>query len=217
MNKVNERKAYYPESIERLNKLEKDKAYERVNKLSCVTPHLTREIKAYNKYELDEVWSSALYFKRIDYSSSEDFSNKAIDYCNNKLWGNLGVSVIMKDHKKKLNSHILENYIENLEYGTVAINEWAAIGYIIPQLPWGGYPGNKDTDIQSGQSIVHNSLLFESPLKGVVQTKFRISRFIDPPWFVTNKKSRRLFKNLTYFQINNSKINLLKLGFSALV
>ena len=150
-----------------------DKEYnERVNKLSCVTPHLTREIKAYNKYELDEVWSSALYFKRISYSSSEDFSNKAIDYCNNYLWGNLGVSVIMKDHDKNLNSHILENYIEKLEYGTVAINEWAAIGYIIPQLPWGGFPGNKDNDIQSGKSIVHNSMLFESPLKGVVQTKF---------------------------------------------
>ena len=217
MNKAEDRKAYYPESIERLNKLEKDKAYERVNKLSCVTPHLTREIKAYNKYELDEVWSSALYFKRIAYSSSEDFSNKAIDYCNNDLWGNLGVSVIMKDHDKNLNSHILENYIEKLEYGTVAINEWAAIGYIIPQLPWGGFPGNKDNDIQSGKSIVHNSMLFESPLKGVVQTKFRISKIIDPPWFITNSKSRRLFKNLTYFQINNSKINLLKLGFSALV
>lgn len=217
MNKAEDRKAYYPESIERLNKLEKDKAYERVNKLSCVTPHLTREIKAYNKYELDEVWSSALYFKRIAYSSSEDFSNKAIDYCNNDLWGNLGVSVIMKDHDKNLNSHILENYIEKLEYGTVAINEWAAIGYIIPQLPWGGFPGNKDNDIQSGKSIVHNSMLFESPLKGVVQTKFRISKIIDPPWFITNRKSRRLFKNLTYFQINNSKINLLKLGFSALV
>ncbi len=217
MNKAKDRKAYYPESIERLNKLEKDKAYERVNKLSCVTPHLTREIKAYNKYELDEVWSSALYFKRIAYSSSEDFSNKAIDYCNNDLWGNLGVSVIMKDHDKNLNSHILENYIEKLEYGTVAINEWAAIGYIIPQLPWGGFPGNKDNDIQSGKSIVHNSMLFESPLKGVVQTKFRISKIIDPPWYITNRKSRRLFKNLTYFQINNSKINLLKLGFSALI
>ncbi len=217
MNKAKDRKAYYPESIERLNKLEKDKSYERVNNLSCVTPHLTREIKAYNKYELDEVWSSALYFKRIDYSSGEDYLNKAIDYCNNELWGNLGVSVIMKDHNKKLNSHILEDYIEKLEYGTVAINEWAAIGYIIPQLPWGAFPGNKDNDIQSGQSIVHNSMLFESPLKGVVQTKFRISKLIDPPWFITNKKSRRLFRNLTYFQINNSKINLLKLGFSALV
>ncbi len=217
MNKAKDRKAYYPDSIERLNKLEKDKSYERVNKLSCVTPHLTREIKAYNKYELDEVWSSALYFKKIEYASPEDYSLKAIQYCNEELWGNLGVSVIMKHHRKKHNRHILENYIEKLNYGTVAINEWAAIGYIIPQLPWGGYPGNKDNDIQSGQSVVHNTFLFESPLKGVVDTKFRISRLIDPPWYITNRKSRRLFKNLTYFQINNSVINFLKVGFSALV
>ncbi len=217
MSKAKERKAYYPESIERLEKLEKDKGYERVNALSCVTPHLTREIKAYSKFEIDEVWSSTIYFKKIEYSSIEDFAHKAIAYCNNELWGNLGVSVIIKDHDRKFNKHITNLYIDELRYGTVAINEWAAIGYIIPQLPWGGYPGNKDNDIQSGQSVVHNSMLFESPLKGVVNTKFRISKIIDPPWFVTNKKARRLFKNLTYYQINNSNINFLKLIFAALI
>ena len=217
MNKAKDRKAYYPDSIERLTKLEKDKSYERVNSLSCTTPHLTREIKAYNKYELDEVWSSTIYFRKIAYSNAEDYVKKSIDYCNNELWGNLGVSVIIKDHNNKFNKHITNSYIEHLNYGTIAINEWAAIGYIIPQLPWGGYPGNKDNDIQSGQSVVHNSMLFESPLKGIVETKFRISRLIDPPWFITNKKSRRLFMNLTYFQINNTKINLIKLIFSALI
>ena len=217
MSKAKERKAYYPESIERLEKLEKDKGYERVNALSCVTPHLTREIKAYSKFEINEVWSSTIYFKKIEYTSVEDFANKAIDYCNDELWGNLGVSVIIKDYTKKFNRHLTELYISNLDYGTIAINEWAAIGYIIPQLPWGGFPGNKDNDIQSGQSVVHNSILFESPLKGVVTTKFRISKFIDPPWFVTNKKSRRLFRNLTYYQIENSNINLFKLIFAALL
>ena len=217
MNKVKERKAYYPDSIERLQKLEKDKGYERVNSLSCTTPHLTREIKAYSKYELDEVWSSTLYFKRIDYENAEDFANKAIDYCNNELWGNLGVSVIIKDQNKKFNQHLTDLYINKLNYGTVAINEWAAMGYIIPQLPWGGFPGNRDNDIQSGQSVVHNSMLFESPLKGVVYTKFRMSRIIDPPWFITNRKARRLFRNLTYYQISNSPINFIKLMFSALI
>ena len=217
MNKAKDRKAYYPDSIERLTKLEKDKSYERVNSLSCTTPHLTREIKAYNKYELDEVWSSTIYFRKIAYSNAEDYVKKTIDYCNNELWGNLGVSVIIKNHNNKFNKHITNSYIENLKYGTIAINEWAAIGYIIPQLPWGGFPGNKDNDIQSGQSVVHNSMLFESPLKGIVETKFRISRLIDPPWFITNRKSRRLFMNLTYFQINNTKINLIKLIFSALI
>ena len=217
MNKSKDRKAYYPDSIERLTKLEKDKSYERVNSLSCTTPHLTREIKAYNKYELDEVWSSTIYFRKIAYSNAEDYVKNSIDYCNNELWGNLGVSVIIKNHNNKFNKHITNSYIENLKYGTIAINEWAAIGYIIPQLPWGGFPGNKDNDIQSGQSVVHNSMLFESPLKGIVETKFRISRLIDPPWFITNRKSRRLFMNLTYFQINNTKINLIKLIFSALI
>mgnify|MGYP000211957848 FL=1 len=217
MSKAKERKAYYPESIERLEKLEKDKGYERVNALSCVTPHLTREIKAYSKFEIDEVWSSTIYFKKIEYTSVEDFANKAVNYCNEELWGNLGVSVIIKDHDRKFNNHITNLYIDRLKYGTIAINEWAAIGYIIPQLPWGGFPGNRDNDIQSGQSVVHNSMLFESPLKGVVNTKFRISRLIDPPWYVTNKKARRLFKNLTYYQIENSNINFLKLIFAALI
>ena len=217
MSKAKERKAYYPESLERLEKLEKDSSYERVNALSCVTPHLTREIKAYSKFELDEVWSSTIYFKKIEYRTVEDFAANAIDYCNDELWGNLGISVIIKDHDKKFNKPITNLYIDKLNYGTVAINEWAAIGYIIPQLPWGGFPGNRDNDIQSGQSVVHNSMLFESPLKGVVNTKFRISRLIDPPWFITNRKARRLFKNLTYYQISNSNINFLKLIFAALI
>ena len=75
----------------------------------------------------------------------------------------------------------------------------------------------KDNDIQSGQGYVHNSLLFESPQKGVLYSKFRLSPIIDPPWFVTNKKAHRIFKNLTYYQATNSKINLIKLIFSTLI
>ena len=158
-----------------------------------------------------------MYFKEIPYTSYENFAINSIDYVNNELWGNLGVTVLIKNHKKKANQTILNTYVEELKYGTVAINEWSALGFVIPTLPWGGYPGNKDNDIQSGQSVVHNSMLFESPLKGVVNTKFRISKIIDPPWFVTNKKARRLFKNLTYYQINNSNINFLKLISAALI
>jgi hypothetical protein len=40
---------------------------------------------------------------------------------------------------------------------------------------------------------------------------------IDPPWFVTNKKAHRIFKNLTYYQATKSKINLIKLVFSTLI
>ena len=165
----------------------------------------------------EEVWNSTLYFKEIEYTDYESYANNSIAYVNNELWGNLGATVLIKDYKKKRNTEVVENYKNNLNYGTVAINEWAAIAFIIPTMPWGGYPGNKDNNIQSGQGFVHNAFLFESPLKGVVETKFRFSRFIDPPWFVTNKKGHRLFKNLTYYQANNSKINFIKLLISTLV
>jgi hypothetical protein len=51
-----------------------------------------------------------------------------------------------------------DEYVNKLKYGTVAINEWSALAFIIPTMPWGGYPGNKDNNIQSGQGFVHNSL-----------------------------------------------------------
>ena len=217
MNKVDDRLSYYPNSLNTLKSLEKDKSYERLNDESCATPHLSREIKAYSKYETSEIWGTSIYFKKITYENDLDYAKNVIDYCNNTLWGNLGATVLFKKYNKKANEPVKNLYINNLKYGTVAINEWSAIGFIIPTLPWGGYPGNKDHDIQSGQDFVHNSMFFESPLNGIVYSKFRMSNIIDPLWFVTNKKGKKVFKNLTYFQIEKSFVNFIKLAASAVI
>ena len=217
LKKVGDTISYYPGASENLNELIETDNYDQINELSCNTPFLVSDLELEKEYANKEVWSTALYFKEIPFTSYEDFAVKSIEYVNNKLWGNLGVTVLIKNHKKKTNQEILDKYVDELKYGTVAINEWSALGFVIPTMPWGGYPGNKDNDIQSGQGYVHNSLLFESPQKGVVYSKFRLSPIIDPPWFVTNKKAHRIFKNLTYFQATNSKINLIKLIFSTLI
>ncbi len=217
MKEIDDRFSYYPNSLDVLNKLEKDSNYTRENDKSCATPHLTREIKSYSKYETSEIWGTSIYFKKIESNDNNDYMNKVVEYCNNTLWGNLGVTVLFKKHNSKKNKDQINYYINNLKYGTVAINEWSAIGFIIPTLPWGGYPGNKDNDIQSGQDFVHNSLFFESPLNGIVYSKFRMSNIIDPLWFVTNKKGKKVFKNLTYFQIDKSFVNFIKLALSAVI
>ena len=217
MNKIDDRYSYYPNSLNVLNNLEKDKNYERLNDDSCATPHLSREIKAYSKYETSEIWGTSIYFKKISYENELDYVNRSIDYCNDSLWGNLGATVLIKKHNSKKNKPITNIYVEKLRYGTVAINEWSALGFIIPPLPWGGFPGNKDNDIQSGQDFVHNSMFFESPLNGVVYSKFRMSNIIDPLWFVSNKKGKKVFKNLTYFQIDKSIYNFIKLAVSAVI
>tara|TARA_Y100000741_G_scaffold239540_1_gene183377 strand:+ start:215 stop:1864 length:1650 start_codon:yes stop_codon:yes gene_type:complete len=217
LKKIGDTTSYYPGSVENLNELNESDNYDQINNQSCNTPFLVSNLDLEKEYGTKEVWSTALYFQEISYSSYEDFCFSSIDYVNNELWGNLGVTVLIKNYKKKTNQAILNAYVEKLKYGTVAINEWSALGFVIPTLPWGGYPGNKDNDIQSGQGYVHNSLLFESPQKGIVYSRFRLSPIIDPPWFVTNKKAHRIFKNLTYYQATKSKINLLKLIFSTLI
>ena len=217
LKKIGDTTSYYPGASENLKELIETENYDQINSLSCNTPFLVTDLDLEKEYANKEVWSTALYFKEIPFTSYENFSANSIEYVNNELWGNLGVTVLIKNHKKKTNQTILDTYVENLKYGTVAINEWSALGFVIPTLPWGGYPGNRDNDIQSGQGYVHNSLLFESPQKGVVYSRFRLSPIIDPPWFVTNKKAHRIFKNLTYFQATNSKINLKKLIFSTLI
>ena len=217
LKKIGDTTSYYPGSTEMLDKLKANINYEQINDHTCSTPFLVSDLENEGTFSTEEVWNSTLYFKEIEYTDYESFAKNSINYVNTELWGNLGVTVLMKDSEKKRNSNVVENYKSKLNYGTVAINEWAAIAFIIPTMPWGGFPGNKDNNIQSGQGFVHNALLFESPLKGIVQTKFRFSRFIDPPWFITNKKGNRLFKNLTYYQANNSKINFIKLIISTLI
>ena len=217
LKKVGDTTSYYPGSSENLYELIDTNNYEQINNLTCSTPFLLADLDLEKEYGNKEVWSTALYFKELSFSSYEDFAVKAIDYVNNELWGNLGVTVLIKNFKKGTNKLILKNYVDDLKYGTVAINEWSALGFVIPSLPWGGYPGNRDNDIQSGQGYVHNSNLFESPQKGIVYSKFRISPLIDPPWFITNRKAHRIFKHLTYYQATKSKINLIKLIFSTLI
>ena len=217
LKKVGDTTSYYPGANENLSDLLQTENYEQINNLSCSTPFLVSDLDLEKEYANKEVWSTALYFQELPYSTYENFCSNAVDYVNNHLWGNLGVTVLIKNHKKKTNQGILNTYIEELKYGTVAINEWSALGFVIPTLPWGGYPGNKDNDIQSGQGYVHNALLFESPQKGIVYSRFRLSPLIDPPWFVTNKKAHRIFRHLTYYQATKSKINLIKLIFSTLI
>ncbi len=217
LKKIGDTTSYYPGANENLKDLIESDNYEQVNELTCSTPFLVAELDLEKEYGNKEVWSTALYFKEISYSSYENFAKKAIDYVNNDLWGNLGVTVLIKNFKKKKNKIIMKYYVDELKYGTVAINEWSALGFVIPSLPWGGYPGNRDNDIQSGQGYVHNSYLFESPQKGIVYSKFRLSPLIDPPWFVSNKKAHRIFKHLTHYQATKSKINLIKLIFSTLI
>ena len=209
---------YYPGSKERISKINKSPKVEILSQDSCEVPYSASVTDSDDEFYFhNEVWGGTIIFKLLDSNSVNDFIKKATIFCNDELWGNLGCTVLIKPKTERAYKNEFNEMIDNLKYGTVAINEWCALGFAIPSLPWGGYPGNKDSDIQSGQGYVHNSFLFESPLNGVVRTDFKPMLNIDPPWFITHKNSHKVLENLTMYLCTNSKLKLIKTFFYAVI
>lgn len=209
---------YYPGSKERISEINKSSNVEILSQDSCEVPYSASITDSDDEFYFhNEVWGGTIIFKILESDSTKDYIKQATIFCNDELWGNLGCTVLIKPKTERAYRNEFNEMIDNLKYGTVAINEWCALGFAIPSLPWGGYPGNKDSDIQSGQGYVHNSFLFESPLNGIVRTDFKPLLNIDPPWFITHKNSPKVLKNLTMYLCTNSKFNLIKTFFYAVI
>jgi acyl-CoA reductase-like NAD-dependent aldehyde dehydrogenase len=137
----------------------------------------------------------------IDATDTVDFIRKAVEFANDGLWGTLGCSIIVhpKSMKDPAIAAAVEQAITDLRYGTIGVNHWSALGFLLGSTPWGAYPGHTIDDVQSGIGFVHNSfMLAEDDIeKTVVRGPFRMP--IKPTWFATNKtaaKSGELFAKL---------------------
>jgi acyl-CoA reductase-like NAD-dependent aldehyde dehydrogenase len=124
--------------------------------------------------------------------SVPEFLDRAVDFCNERLWGTLSASIIV--HPRTLNDpearEAVERAIDRLHYGSVVVNHWSAAPYAMVTPPWGGAPGATPGDIQSGNGFVHNTFLLEDIAKTVVRGPFHPA--IRPPWFHTHRALNRL-------------------------
>ena len=55
-------------------------------------------------YFHNEIWGGSIIFKNLDSNSIPDFMTKATYFCNHKLWGNLGCTVLIKPKTEKKHS-----------------------------------------------------------------------------------------------------------------
>ncbi|HSR68909.1 MAG TPA: aldehyde dehydrogenase family protein [Acidobacteriota bacterium] len=137
-------------------------------------------------------------------SSPADFLRQAVDFCNQRLWGTLNAALLI--HPGSLRNPetaaALEEAVDELRYGTVAVNHWPALGYGLVSTSWGAYPGHTYSDIQSGIGVVHNSYMFSGIEKSVVRGPFRVRP--KPAWFVTNRRAHRLARHLTRLEARPS-------------
>lgn len=144
--------------------------------------------------------------------TAAEFLDNAVEFVNEKLYGTLGLTIIIHPKTMKELGPKLDEAISKLRYGAVGVNMWDGGAFLIGQAAWGSYPGNTLNDIQSGQGFVHNSFMFDRPQKTVARGNFyNYPRNLlhgeyhlspRPAWFVTNPTAHQTGKRIAHFSLN---------------
>ncbi len=131
---------------------------------------------------------------------SAAFLKKAVAFCNNHLWGTLAATIVI--HPKTLKDPVMAKAVEDaltsLRYGTIAVNTWPALSFLLMQGTWGAYPGHDAFDIQSGTGWVHNTRLFGRPQKTVIRAPFR--PMVKPNWYPSHSQAHVVARRITHFE-----------------
>ncbi|MFI1237350.1 aldehyde dehydrogenase family protein [Nocardia salmonicida] len=155
-----------------------------------------------------------------------EFTYAAARAANEAFVGTLGVNVIAAPATISELGTAFDEMIEDLRYGTVAINAWTGVGYLTPTASWGAFPGHTVDDVQSGIGVVHNALLIDRVERTVVRGPFRpaprsllrgeLAISPKPPWFVGNKTAASTGRLLAGFGADPGWLRLPKIFASAL-
>lgn len=211
------RKAYYPGAWDRYqNFLNQYKNSEVLGekKESCIPWTLIPNIKE-NSYAFEEeAFCGVISETSLIASTVPDFIHKAVEFCNDKIWGTLSCSLLVDPLTESIHRNEIEQAIELLRYGSIGINCWAALSYAFASTTWGAYPGSSLKDIQSGIGCVHNGFLFDYPEKSVIRAPFRI--WPNPAWFYTNKNTIAIGESLVQYEYSQSTKDFIKLIFAAI-
>lgn len=161
-----------------------------------------------------EAFGAVLAATSIAAPDVDSYLERAVDFCNESLWGTLGANIIIHPTTARRHAKALDRAIARLRYGCIGVNAWTGVGFLLAQVSWGAFPGHTVDDIQSGIGVVHNSLLFDRPEKSVVRAPFfpyprsaahgRPTLLPTPPWFVTHRRAHVVSERLTRFEADHA-------------
>ncbi|WP_433446002.1 aldehyde dehydrogenase family protein [Streptomyces sp. CA-142005] len=156
-----------------------------------------------------EVFASALGVVRLPGDTPDEFLRHAVDFANDTLPGTLGATLIVHPRTEKAHPEAVESAIAELRYGTLGVNTWSALGFLLGYTPWGAYPGHTRQAIGSGIGFVNNAYMLEDIEKTVLCAPFAPaprglftgspSLSPRPPYFVTNRTALTTLERVTRF------------------
>jgi hypothetical protein len=155
-----------------------------------------------------ESWCAQTSEVALSADSVVEYIEKAVDFCNERLWGTLNASIFVhpKSMKDPAIAEAVDKAIADLRYGSVVVNHWAGLNYALGTFSWGAFPGHTIEDIRSGRGVVHNTYLFDRPQKSVLRGPFRV--WPKPAWFIDNKNGAEIGRKTTYFNADPSLARL---------
>lgn len=137
------------------------------------------------------------------------FLDAAVRIANDDLAGTLGANVLIRPEDRHALGAGFGRAIADLRYGTIAINAWTGLGFLLAATPWGAFPGGTIAAAGSGIGAVHNALLIDGAERTVLHGPFRPfpasvlagERALSPrpPWFVTARTAATTGRLLTGF------------------
>ncbi|MEU2262071.1 aldehyde dehydrogenase family protein [Streptomyces sp. NPDC019645] len=173
-----------------------------------------------------EVFASALGVVRLPGQAPAAYLRHAVDFANDTLPGTLGATLIVHPRTEKAHREAVRSAIADLRYGTLGVNCWSAVGFLLGFTPWGAHPGHTRQEIGSGIGFVHNAFMLEDIEKTVLRAPFTpaprglvtgdLSLSPRPPYFVTNRTALTTVERVTRFTAAPSLRKLPALLVSAL-
>ncbi|MFD4691072.1 aldehyde dehydrogenase family protein [Streptomyces sp. NPDC058463] len=208
LRELPERADYYPGAADRLASVRAAHPTAEVHGDGCrlLVPDITDHE---DPLVIDEVFGSALGVVRLPGATPAEFLRHAVDFANATLPGTLGATLIVHPRTEKANQEAMATAIAELRYGTLGINCWSAVGFLLGFTPWGAFPGHTRQNIGSGIGFVHNAFMLEDIEKTVLRAPFTPaprglvtgdpSLSPRPPYFVTHRTALTTVERLTRF------------------
>ncbi|MEO7039070.1 MAG: aldehyde dehydrogenase family protein [Candidatus Elarobacter sp.] len=163
---------------------------------------------------LHEAFGPVLGQTSLPGADAAAFLRNAVAFCNDVLHGTLGASILIHPRTIVELGPAFDAAIAALRYGSVTINTWPGVGYLLPAASWGAYPGNTLANAGSGIGCVHNTFLFDRPQKTLLYAPFTPfpRSMLDgertllplPPWFVTHRRADVVGRRMFAFAANPS-------------
>jgi acyl-CoA reductase-like NAD-dependent aldehyde dehydrogenase len=202
------RKAYYPGAAARYAALLDAHPQSRrlgariADRLPCATIFGVDPASTHDPVFREEAWSPILAETALATDDEAQFLDQAVQFCNEHVAGTLSAVVLADPRSRARLGDRFDRAIADLQYGTVAVNHWSAVSYALAVAPWGAYPGHTLEAIGSGIGFVHNTLMFDRPLKTVLWGPFSSSP--KPAWFCTHRNAHGVARKMVPFEASPS-------------